>query len=120
MADALAVAVAGKGRDNLIWPSATGGYLGPPGVRSWLVGAVDRCQADDTAFPRITAHDLRHTAGSLSVSAGANVKVVQRMLGHASAAMTLGVYADPFDDDLNALADKLDVTVGKTWARCVH
>ncbi|WP_236984414.1 MULTISPECIES: tyrosine-type recombinase/integrase [Mycobacterium] len=32
-------------------------------------------------FPTITPHDLRHTAASLAVSAGANVKAVQRMLG---------------------------------------
>jgi len=51
---------------------------------------------------RVTPHDLRHGAASLAVSAGANVKAVQRMLGHASAAMTLDVYADLFDDDLEA------------------
>jgi site-specific recombinase XerD len=32
---------------------------------------------------------LRHAGASLAVSAGANVKAVQKMLGHASAAMTL-------------------------------
>jgi integrase len=51
---------------------------------------------------------LRHTAASLAVSAGANVKAVQRMLGHASAAMTLDLYADLFDDDLEAVAVALD------------
>jgi integrase len=51
---------------------------------------------------------LRHTAASLAVSAGANVKGVQRMLGHASAAMTLDVYSGLFDDDLDAVADRLD------------
>jgi integrase len=56
----------------------------------------------------MTIHDLRLTAASLAVSSGANVKAVQRMLGHASAAMTLDMYADLFDDDLEALADKLD------------
>ncbi|MCS6556393.1 tyrosine-type recombinase/integrase [Curtobacterium flaccumfaciens] len=56
----------------------------------------------------MTPHDLRHTAASLAISSGANVKAVQRMLGHASAAMTLDVYADLFDDDLTALADGLD------------
>jgi hypothetical protein len=44
----------------------------------------------------VTAHALRHTAASLAISAGANPKVVQRMLGHASAAMTLDVFADLF------------------------
>ena len=38
------------------------------------------------------------------MSAGANVKAVQKMLGHASAAMTLDIYADLFDDDLEAVA----------------
>ena len=46
--------------------------------------------------------------GSLAVSAGANVKAVQRMLGHASAAMTLDVYSGLFDDDLDGVADRLD------------
>jgi hypothetical protein len=31
------------------------------------------------------------------------------MLGHASAAMTLDLYADLFDDDLEAVADRLDI-----------
>jgi hypothetical protein len=30
------------------------------------------------------------------------------MLGHAKAAMTLDVYADLFDDDLEAVADRLE------------
>lgn len=57
----------------------------------------------------MTPHDLRHTAASLAVSAGANVKAVQRMLGHASAAMTLDTYADLFDRDAEAVADAHDL-----------
>jgi integrase len=41
-------------------------------------------------------------------SAGANVKAVQRMFGHARASMTLDVYADLFDEDLNDVAANLD------------
>jgi hypothetical protein len=55
----------------------------------------------------LTPHELRHTAASLAVSAGANVLAVQRMLGHASPAITLNVYADLFDEDLDAVADRL-------------
>lgn len=61
-------------------------------------------------MPRVTPHDLRHTAASLAISAGANVKAVQRMLGHASASMTLDTYADLFDDDLDDVATALDAT----------
>jgi len=78
---------------------------------------VERCQKADETFPRTTAQALGHTAASLAVSAGANVKVVQRMLGHASTAMTLDVYADLFDNDFTQVADKLSETVGKMWAR---
>ncbi len=135
VAEALAKSCEGKDHDELIWPSQNGGYLGPPSsVRSWLSGAVERCIADTNekrakerkahpksdpitpVFPRITAHDLRHTAASLAISAGANVLVVQRMLGHASAAMTLDTYADLFDHDLNAVAD----VVGKMWENRAH
>jgi integrase len=51
---------------------------------------------------------FRDTAASLAVAAGANVKAIQRMLGHASAAMTLDIYAGLFDGDLDAVADRLD------------
>ena len=44
----------------------------------------------------------------MAISAGANVKAVQRMLGHASAAMTLDIYADLFEDDLDDVSDRLD------------
>ncbi|MEV4954024.1 tyrosine-type recombinase/integrase [Paenarthrobacter nitroguajacolicus] len=64
-------------------------------------------QASETHFPHVTPHDLRHAKGSRAISTGANVKSVQRMLGHASAAMTLDVYADLFDDDLDTVAEAL-------------
>lgn len=62
---------------------------------------------DDWPVP----HDLRHTAASLAVHAGANVKALQRMLGHKNASMTLDVYADLFDSDLMDVARLLDAAV---------
>ncbi len=47
----------------------------------------------------------------MAISAGANVKAVQRMLGHAKASMTLDVYADLFDEDLDGVADRLDAAI---------
>jgi integrase len=37
-------------------------------------------------------HDLRHTAATLLLMAGVNVKVVSEMLGHASITITLDIY----------------------------
>lgn len=59
----------------------------------------------------MTPHDFRHTTASLAVRAETNVKAVQRMLGHKSAAMTLDEYADLFDSDLDAVADAMDHAV---------
>lgn len=132
LVDMLAAACQGKGRDAVLFPTTDGGYAKSPGVRSWFDGAVTRAAAAaETAraeeskkhprrapvtpeFPRITPHDLRHTAASLAVSAGANVKAVQKMLGHKSAAMTLDVYAGLFDRDAEAVADAHDERLAAT------
>jgi integrase len=53
-------------------------------------------------------HGLRHTAASLAIAAGADVKVVQQMLGHKSATMTLDLYGHLFDNRLDEVADALD------------
>ena len=57
-------------------------------------------------------HDLRHTAASLAIPAGASVKTVQRMLGHSSAQITLDRYTHLLDDDLESLADSMDARYG--------
>ncbi|MGB8209650.1 MAG: site-specific integrase, partial [Mycobacterium sp.] len=116
--DEVARACEGKGRDDLVWPSPRGGYISGPSLwkTSWLAMAVGRCRKADPTFPRVTPHDLRHTAASLAISAGANPKVVQRMLGHASAAMTLDVYADLFESDLDSVAE----SVAKMWPRLAN
>lgn len=48
---------------------------------------------------------LRHTAASMAIAAGADVKVVQRMLGHADASMTLNTYADLWPDRLDEVVE---------------
>lgn len=55
----------------------------------------------------LTPHELRHTAASLSVSSGASVLALQRMLGHDKPSTTLDVYSDLFDEDLDVLAERL-------------
>ncbi|HKA83715.1 MAG TPA: tyrosine-type recombinase/integrase [Acidimicrobiales bacterium] len=70
--------------------------------RYWLVAVRARGLAG------LRVRDLRQSAVSLAVNSGANPKVVQQMLGHASAAMTLDVYAGLFNPDLDDVADRLD------------
>jgi integrase len=110
----------GKEPDDLLFRSPDGAALrGNNFRRRILRPALDRIQRGyvtpeggtieaDPAFPTVTPHDLRHTAASLAISAGAHVKAVQGMLGHASATMTLDVYADLFGDDLDSVSAALD------------
>jgi integrase len=91
--------------EDLLFTAPEGGVMRNRNARrAWFNRAASAAGA-----PGLTPHELRHTAASLAVSAGANVKAVQRMLGHASAAMTLDLYADLFDDDLEAVAERLDI-----------
>jgi integrase len=107
LAPRLAARTTDRERDALIFPAASGGFLPRPdtAVRrpSWWNNALR-----DAGLDHLTPHALKHTAASLAVSAGANVKALQRMLGHKSAAMTLDTYADLFEDDLSAVAERLN------------
>ena len=80
--------------------------------RNWRRRNFERAVVElTTAHPEVVVfspHDLRHTVPSLAISAGANVKAVQRMLGRKSVAMTLDVYSDLFDDDIDAVVVALN------------
>lgn len=108
LTELLAFESTGKSGAELLFGDGHSHVTLPHSTQGWFAQAVRRLQARDAGYPTVTPHDLRHTAASLAVSAGANVKAVQRMLGHASAAMTLDTYAELFDDDLNAVAIALD------------
>jgi integrase len=104
LADELAELCAGKPRRGLVFGDGHNHQRRPDQRKGWSASAKSRSNVPSD----FTLHDLRHTAASPAVAAGANVKAVQRMLGHASAAMTLDTYADLFDDDLDAVSDALD------------
>ena len=108
----------GKAPDDLVFPGRDGSYLPrPKSSGEWFAEAVKRAEVQ-----KVTPHDLRHTAASLAVSSGANVLALARMLGHKDPSITLRVYADLFDTDLDAVAVSLHNAyspdnVGKMWAR---
>ncbi|QIS01940.1 tyrosine-type recombinase/integrase [Nocardia brasiliensis] len=64
--------------------------------------------ANSAGLKGLIPHGLRHTAASLAISAGANIKVVQRMLGHKTATLTLDLYGHLFPDDLDIVADGME------------
>jgi integrase len=59
-------------------------------------------------IPGFHPHELRHTAASLAIASGADVKVVQQILGHKSATMTLDLDGHLFGDRIDVVADAMD------------
>lgn len=110
LADDLAPLISG---DRLVFTSPRGRPLRSPNFlrRVWRPAVAERGLGD------LVPHDLRHTAASLAVSAGASVKAVQQMLGHSSAQITLDRYSHLYDDDLEALADTMDARYGAAQVR---
>ena len=105
LVDQLAEHVRGKAPDDLVFAGVRGGgALRAPIFRR---AAFDHA-AEVIGMPGLHPHDMRHTAASLAIAAGADVKVVQKMLGHKSATMTLDQYGHLFDDRLDDIADRLD------------
>lgn len=49
--------------------------------------------AADAGLPPIRLHDLRHAAATLTLATGADLKVVQELLGHSSITITGDTYA---------------------------
>lgn len=102
----------GRSPSDLMF-TTRGGYVIRHGnfVKNVLVDAASAIGLDG-----LKIHSLRHTAASIAVAAGGSVKDVQRMLGHARASMTLDVYADLFEDDLDDLARRIgDAASSSSW-----
>jgi integrase len=115
--------------NGLLWARPDGEPLRPPTTTHWLGGAVRRCITASAhcdqygtpngpaTFPRVTAHQLRHTAASLMIASGAHVKTVQRQLGHRSAEMTLNQYGHLFDSDLDDVAARMGAAMRTATGR---
>ncbi len=74
--------------DNLVFTNDFGRYL----IMTTFYKHFKNC-AEQINRPDLRPHDLRHTAGTVAVASGSDVKSVQQFLGHASASFTLDVYA---------------------------
>ncbi|MGV8846518.1 tyrosine-type recombinase/integrase [Tessaracoccus sp.] len=83
-----------------VFVTGRGARLNPRDVQRFLSRARLRVLTDAPGLDReVTPHALRHTAATLLLSSGWDVKVVQQLLGHASIATT-GKYLDKVPGEL--------------------
>jgi integrase len=101
-------------KDELVFPDSQGGHMRGSNVRRrWWADAIAAADIHPKVQPNTTGedetvydfklHELRHTAASLAIQAGANIKSVQNMLGHESAALTLDRYGHLYPSDVEAV-----------------
>ena len=97
---------------GLAFTGRDGSHLDATSVARWF-----RVAAEKAGVPWATPHCCRHTCASWLLQRGVSIKQVQVWLGHANAAITLGVYlhlvpedlpASPFGDDLGTIAAEAD------------
>ena len=93
--------------DRLVFPGAAG-YL-----KNHEFHKVFNPAATKAGVAGLAPHELRHTCASLAIRSRASIKTVQRLLGHATATMTLDNYGHLYPDELDEVAREMG-------SRCVY
>lgn len=91
--------------EDYIFQSAQGG---PINDRNWYNRVWLKSRQAVDAAANLSVHDLRHVAATLAIGAGADVKLVQQMLGHKDATETLNTYAALWSDKVDEVATRLE------------
>lgn len=100
------------GYSDFIFLARTGRPLMPSAVNNVIYNVIDAYNKEEARkakdehrkaelLPRISAHNLRHTACSNMARQGMNIKVLQYLMGHAHSDVTMDVY--------NHIANKQDI-----------
>lgn len=105
-----------RGREELVFTAGEGGPLRLHNFRPRVFDKAVKAAGLDGMG--LHPHALKHTAASLAIAAGADIKTLQTMLGHKSATLTLDTYGHLMADQLDGVADRLsearDKALGKT------
>ena len=88
---------------DLVFPDLKGGYFNP----SYLLRVFKKLLVE-VGTPHMHFHDLRHSAATILLSMGVNMKVIQELLGHSDISITLGLYSHLLPTMQQDMIDKWD------------
>ena len=60
----------------------------------------------------IRFHDLRHSAASLLLAQGVQLRAIMELLGHSTIALTANTYSHVMPSMMQEMADKMDAIIG--------
>jgi integrase len=92
---------------DLVFPDLHGGYFNP----NYLLKIFKKI-LQDAGIPHMHFHDLRHSAATILLSMGVNMKVVQELLGHSDISITLGRYSHLLPSMQKEVMEKWDHAFG--------
>lgn len=112
----------GTGGSVLSAGDAVRGSFTPPQARAPAGArpneAAEREARKSVELPHMVTHDLRHFYASALIAGGASVKQVQLVLGHASAVITLRIYAHLWPGEEDRTRTVMDAVLGGLWTGC--
>lgn len=94
--------------EDLVFAGPTGGALSPVTLLRHMYAAQKAA-----GLPRVTFHDLRHSAASMLAHEGVPAVMAAAILGHARIATTLEVYTHVAEADLRKAVDRVAARVDR-------
>ncbi|MFI8766515.1 site-specific integrase [Streptomyces sp. NPDC053792] len=67
--------------------------------------------SEEAGVPRITVHDLRHLAATITITAGVPLTVVSKTLRHSTPSTTANIYSHPTRQAAREAVDTIDRTL---------
>lgn len=95
--------VEGWGNHDLVFPNLSGGYLHPNHM-----GEMFRNLLKEAGLPHMHFHDLRHSAATILLCMGVNIKAIQELLGHSDISITLRTYSHLLPSMQQEVVEKWD------------
>lgn len=103
--DILAQRISGRAPDEPAVTSSNGTMLRS---NNWRRHTHWNQALEKTDLAPLTIHELRHTYASLARKSGADLRYVQKTMGHSTPTVTANIYSDLYADELDQVAANLD------------
>lgn len=89
-----------EGFENLVFVSYVNKPIYDDCIRRMLKKVLEELKKEDSDFPDLHPHILRHTFATRCIEKGVNYKTLQTIMGHSDFAITLNVYSHTTNETL--------------------